>query len=167
MRLAILMLALTACAPDAPPAGEPAQEEERGEALGVPPGMITRARREAQGLVRLRGRLREEALARHRTNPIVYADLRRDPDAHVDEEASFEGQLALSRPAGDRLWIVALKTRRDGERWTDPLFVLSVTEPDREGAIVRIDGWVVGARTIGRNTLPLILAYAISETAGG
>ena len=29
------------------------------------------------------------------------------------------------------------------------------------GALVRVHGWVVGERTIGRHALPLVLAYAV------
>jgi hypothetical protein len=71
------------------------------------------------------------------------------------------------RSAGPRLWILALHTRRDGERWRDPLYVLSVVPPRLPpdgGATARIDGWVVGERTIGRHALPLIVAYHVERT---
>lgn len=162
MKRLVLAIALLACE-EADVVPEPVAPQEEGEALGVPPEMIPRARREARGLSRMSDRLREEALARHRAVPLAYADLRRDPDSHAGEEASFEGQLALVGPAGENLWIVALKTRRDGARWLDPLYVLSVVDPGEQGRIVRVDGWVVGARRIGRHTLPLVLAYSVSE----
>lgn len=166
--LVIAALVLLACEGEqsAAPASSAPVVEEEGQHLGVPPALIQRARREARGLHRLPPSLREEALVRNRAGAPSYADLRRDADAHASEPASFEGQIALIRPAGARLWIMALKTRRDGERWTDPLYVLSVIEPTiEEGAIGRVDGWVAGNRTIGRNTLPLIVAYSIAPVA--
>lgn len=158
-RLALVLALACACDPEPPPE-PPRVAVEEGRALGVPPGMIDRARREATGLARLTPRLRDEALARHREGAPSYAEVSGDP--REGDPASFEGQLALIRPAGDRLWILALKTRRDGARWTDPIYVLSVIEPElAEGATARADGWVVGPRRIGRHTLPLVLAYSV------
>jgi len=56
---------------------------------------------------------------------------------------------------------MALQTRRDGARWRDPLYVLSVVAPPANIGRARIDGFVVGRRTIGRHALPLIVAFHI------
>ncbi|HEY8431903.1 MAG TPA: hypothetical protein VIL20_26180 [Sandaracinaceae bacterium] len=174
MRWAIaLALALAGCAEDAQPApeGVPQHEaryadapvEAEGVRLGVPPRAIHRARREAEGLARMPESLRRRALerGRERGSP-SYAELRRDPSAYEDARVSYEGDVGLVRPAGERLWILALRTRREGDRWTDPLYVLSVVPPGvPERTRARIDGWVVGERTIGRHTLPLVVAFAI------
>ncbi len=129
--------------------------------LGVPPEAIHRARLEARGLGRVPESLRAQVLERARET-IEYAELRAHPDAHANERVSYEGNVGLARPAGDRLWIVALQTRADGERWTDPLYVLSVVPPPQIGR-ARIDGWVVGERTIGQHALPLIVAFAVDQ----
>jgi hypothetical protein len=164
-RIVLVVLVLSACEAEPPPSEPPAPAEpvEQGRPLGVPPQMIARARGEAAGLERLPPSLLARALERNReAGSPSYSALARDPSAHAEQHASFEGQLALVRPAGERLWIIALKTRRDGERWTDPVYVLSVVEPGvAEGSVARVDGWVVGPRAIGRNTLPLIVAYSI------
>jgi hypothetical protein len=107
--------------------------------------------------------LRAQVLERAR-GTIDYAELRAHADAHANERVSYEGNVGLARPAGDHLWIVALQTRRDGERWTDPLYVLSVVHPGvppAGGVRARVDGWVVGERTIGSHALPLVVAFAI------
>jgi hypothetical protein len=68
------------------------------------------------------------------------------------------------RPAGENLWILALRTRSEGRAWRDPLYVLSVVRPGLEaGASARIDGFVAGERTIGRHALPLIVAFHIER----
>lgn len=75
--------------------------------------------------------------------------------------------MGLVRSAGPRLWIMALHTRRDGNAWRDPLYVLSVVPPGVPpdgGATARVDGWVVGERTIGRHPLPLMVAYHVERT---
>ncbi len=180
----LLALALVGCAEDpAPPAtaAEPAPVEpaeatdeasEPGEPLrlNVPPRAIARARQEAAGLYRMPAALRRQTLAARRELPApTYAELLSDADAHANERASFEGRVAFVRSAGPRLWILPLQTRRDGERWADPLYVLSTIPPMlpvEGGSVARVDGWVVGARTIGQNTLPLIVAYHVERLDG-
>lgn len=171
---ALLMLALLSagCVDERASAPAPREQQrphrddaEREEAvrLGVPAATIHRARREAVGLDRMPESLRRHALerGRERGSP-AYVELRRDPSAHENERVSYEGEVGLAREAGERLWIVALRTRRDDARWTDPLYVLSVVPPNvPEHARARVDGWVVGERTIGRHALPLIVAFAI------
>ena len=141
-----------------------------GLRLEVPPRAIARARQEAAGLARMPAALRAQTLARRREAPAPdYAQLVEDADAHAHERASFEGQVGFVRPAGPRLWILPLFTRRDGARWADPIYVLSTIRPDLPvagGVVARADGWVVGTRTIGQNTLPLIVAYSVRADAG-
>ena len=148
----------------------PSEEEGEATRLHVPSRLIHRARREASGLSRMPESLRAQTLAdRHEEATLSYADLRAEPDGHEERSVSFEGHVGLVRPAGPRLWILALQTRREGERWVDPLYVLSVIPPDLPpdgGASARVVGWVVGERTIGRNALPLILAYDVERTDG-
>ncbi len=171
----ILALALVAgaCAEDPPPARPveppaPAEEAPEPLRLGVPPRSIARARQEAAGLYRMPAALRRQTLTARRALPAPsYAELVTDADAHASERASFEGRVGFVRSAGPRLWILPLHTRRDGERWVDPIYVLSTIPPLLPvdgGAIARIDGWVVGARTIGQTTLPLIVAYYVERT---
>lgn len=176
--LCALGLPLGACdsAPAAPPPEEEADEEEADEQepsealhLEVPPELIHEARREAAGLYRLPRSLRAQTLAERRAEAgPSYAELRAHPDLHERERVSFTGRVGLVRSAGPRLWIMALHTRRDGERWADPLYVLATIPPliDPDGGVVAtIDGWVAGERRIGRHALPLIVAYYI-ETQG-
>ncbi|MCB9594622.1 MAG: hypothetical protein H6719_17950 [Sandaracinaceae bacterium] len=168
----VAALALTACEPEATPdppaaAAEAPADPEVSEPLrlGVPPRAIARARQEAAGLYRMPTALRLQTLERRRALPApTYAELRADADAHANERASFEGQVGFVRTAGPRLWILPLLTRRSGEQWVDPLYVLSTIPPMlpfEGGVVARIDGWVVGARTIGQHTLPLIVGYHV------
>ncbi|MEZ4338541.1 MAG: hypothetical protein R3B82_18120 [Sandaracinaceae bacterium] len=191
MRRAALVIAIAlvaaGCQEDPPPAEPPASAAEPAEAaeaaepptegepgeplrLGVPPRSIARARQEAAGLYRMPAALRRQTLERRRAQPAPsYAALVEDADAHANERASFEGRVAFVRSAGPRLWILPLQTRRDGERWTDPLYVLSTIPPMlpiEGGSIARVDGWVVGARTIGQNNLPLVVAYHVERLDG-
>lgn len=149
-------------APEAPPAapsGEPAMR------LNVPPRTIHRARREAAGLARMPETIRRQTLESRRAEAQpAYDAIRLDAASHERAGVSFEGRVGFVRPAGDALWILPLFTRRDGERWVDPLYVLSVVRPElpaEGGVVARVDGWVVGDRTIGQNTLPLLVAYAV------
>ena len=176
-----MLLVLAGCeeapAPTPPSESEPAETSETSEAegseiseplrLGVPPRLIARARQEAAGLYRMPRGLRRQALEeRAAENAIPYATLRADPDAHAHEGAVFEGRVELVRSAGPRLWIFPLATRRDGERWVDPLYVLSSIPPQLpvDGpSVARVHGFVVGERTIGRNTLPLLVGYYIER----
>ena len=173
---------LVACAEDPPSAGPPKEptsglageaEADSGEAthLGVSAHTLARARREAVGLSRMPPSLRIQTLVRRRQEPQPsYAELRADADAHLDASVSFEGRVGLVRPAGPHLWILALHTRRDGERWVDPLYVLSVLPPRLPadgGARARVDGWAVGPRTIGQHTLPLVVAYEVEALDDG
>lgn len=157
---------------DPPPAEAEPVEDGPGEPLrlGVPPRAIARARQEAAGLYRMPPALRQQTLDSRRALPAPsYAELVADADAHANERASFEGRVAFVRSAGPRLWILPLQTRRDGEQWTDPLYVLSTIPPMlpvEGGSVARVDGWVVGARTIGQNTLPLIVAYHVARLDG-
>ena len=169
-----LALALSACGqeaapePEEPPAAEaPAEpaEEEGAVHLGVPAEAIHRARLEARGLARMTDAIRAQVLERGRANATLdYAELRAHPDRHADARVSFEGRIGLARSAGEQLWILALQTREEGDRWTDPLYVLSVVPaevPAEGGVPARIDGWVVGERTIGRHALPLVVAFSV------
>jgi hypothetical protein len=142
---------------------EEAAPAEEGVRLGVPSETIHRARLEARGLDRMSEGLRAQALERGRARESPsYAELRAGAEAHRDARVSFEGRVGLVRPAGPGLFIMALSTRRDGERWRDPLYVLSVVPPEiPEGATARIDGWVAGERTIGRHALPLVVAFHV------
>ena len=155
--------------PEAPAEGAPAPAppgREEGQRLGVPPEQIRRAREEAAGLARLPEALRRQALEGRAESP-TYRALRADPDAHAHEAARFEGRVGLARGAGPGLWILALHTRREGERWIDPLYVLSVVEPGVPpdgGVEATVYGWVVGERRIGRHALPLIVAYAVEPS---
>lgn len=162
--------ATSEAAPEAEVPAEPEAEprDEEGVRLGVPAQTIHRARREALGLERMPESLRRQAIerGRERGSP-SYAELRRDPSAHENARVSYEGEVGLARPAGERLWILALRTRQDGERWIDPLYVLSVVPPEvPEHGRARVDGWVVGERTIGRHALPLVVAFAIEPLEG-
>lgn len=174
-QVSVLLVALVsmACAGEPvstePAVAEPAIAAEREEVvhLGVPPGLMTRAREEAAGLGRLPESLRRRALerGRERGSP-PYESLRTSTSAHEGARVTYEGRVSLARSAGTGLWILALQTRADAERWRDPLYVLSVVPPGlppEGGARARIDGWVVGARTIGRNTLPLVLAFQLER----
>ncbi|HJL16699.1 MAG TPA: hypothetical protein RMH99_13635 [Sandaracinaceae bacterium LLY-WYZ-13_1] len=157
--------------PGDPGAGDPGagRPEGAGEPtrLNVPPRTIHRARREAAGLYRMPSGLRGQVLGQRRAeHETTYTALRADPDAHADEGVSFEGRVGLVRSAGPRLWVMALHTRREGARWTDPLYVLSVVPPQLPpdgGAEARVHGWVVGERTIGRHALPLLVAYHVER----
>ncbi len=191
----LLLPLLGACGDPAPPvepepgpvAGEPApgeqaderqaderqaDEEAAGEALRlhVPPEQIHGARREAAGLYQLPRALRAQTLATRRAQPAPsYAELRVDADAHARERVSFTGRVGLVRSAGPRLWILALHTRQDGDRWLDPVYVLCPIPPllpHDGGAIATIDGWVVGERTIGEHALPLLVAYYVERRDG-
>lgn len=168
MRWALACLLVLGCAEEVAPVEavapvEEAAPAEEGVRLGVPAETIHRARLEARGLERMSEGLREQALERGRAREAPsYVELRAGAEAHRDARVSFEGRVGLVRPAGPGLFIVALSTRRDGERWRDPLYVLSVVRPEvREGAIARFDGWVAGERTIGRHTLPLVVAFSV------
>ncbi len=175
-RALVLALLLAGCVEEeaSPPREVPAASapdaddaEEEGVHLGVPAQTIHRARREVVGLARMPEGLRRQAIerGRERGSP-EYAELRADPGAHENERVSYEGEVGLARPAGQRLWIMALRTRREGDRWTDPLYVLSVVPPSvPEHEVARIDGWVVGERTIGRHALPLVVAFAVEPAA--
>lgn len=162
----LMALGLAGCAeePPAPPVVPQEAPREEPVRLGVPPETIHRARLEARGLERLSESLRAQALERGRAREEPsYAALRADADAHRDARVSLEGRVGLVRPAGPGLFIMALSTRREGERWRDPLYVLSVVLPPiPEGATARIDGWVVGERTIGRHALPLVVAFHVA-----
>ncbi|HBQ10596.1 MAG TPA: hypothetical protein DEF51_05180 [Myxococcales bacterium] len=171
-RALCLTLLLVACAeepaPDAPTSAASESErpsDEQGQRLGVPPAQLARARREASGLSHLSPALRRQALAgQDADDQPSYVALRRDADAHADASVHLRGRVGLVRPAGGHLWILALMLRREDAGWRDPLYVLSVVEPDAPpegGALVRVHGWVVGERTIGRHALPLVLAYAV------
>jgi len=133
--------------------------------LHVPPRSIHRARREAAGLARMPETIRRQTLdGRRAEDQPNYDAIRLDAASHEHASVSFEGRVGFVRPAGPDLWILPLFTRQDGERWVDPLYVLSVVPPDvppEGGAVARVDGWVVGDRTIGQNTLPLVLAYHV------
>jgi hypothetical protein len=166
-----VILLVLGCAqePVAEPAPEPTPEvrveapPEDAVRLGVPAETIHRARLEARGLARLSASLRGQALesGRTRSSP-TYAELRADADAHHDARVSFDGRVGLVRPAGPGLFIIALSTRQDGARWRDPLYVLSVVPPEvPEGGLARVDGWVVGERTIGRHALPLVMVFHV------
>lgn len=153
---------------EAPVEAPPPPEDREAVRLGVPPELLHRAREEAAGLERLPASLRQQAIerGRERGSP-PYDGLRREIAAHENARVSYEGHVGLVRPAGTGLWILALQTRRDGERWLDPLYVLSVVPPGLPrdgGATARIDGWVVGERTIGRNALPLIVAFHVERS---
>lgn len=161
-------------APDPPPPEARAQQPDEDPAdeslrLHVPPRLIHRARREAVGLLRLPDALRAQTLADRRAEQTLdYRTLRAAPDAHEEASVSFEGHVGLVRSAGPRLWILALMTRSDGDRWVDPLYVLSVVPPELPtdgGAVARVDGWVVGERTIGQHTLPLVVAYHVERAS--
>lgn len=161
-------LLLSACVeePAPEPAPEPTPAEPEGQRLGVPPALLARAREEASGLSHLTPALQARALeGRIPAAQPGYGALRRDPAAHAEARVALEGRVGLARPAGEHLWIVALMLRRDGERWVDPIYVLSVVPPPDEGAVARAYGWVVGERTIGRHALPLVLAYALVPAA--
>ena len=149
----------------APPAPVAPVEEERALHLEVAPRLIARARREAAGLRRMPPGLREQTLARRaEERGPSYAELRADAEAHAEASVVFDGEVGFIGPAGPRLWIIALQTRRRDERWVDPLYVLSTAEPTfAQGTIARIHAWVVGERTIGRHTLPLVLAYSVER----
>ena len=133
----------------------------------MPAELIHEARRESTGLYQLTPALRAQTMASRREEPAPsYAALREDVDAHARERVSFTGRVGLVRSAGPRLCIMALHTRQEGDAWRDPLYVLAVIPPliDPEGGVVAtIDGWVVGERTIGQHTLPLIVAYYIEH----
>jgi len=155
-------------ADSAEPAATSADEVSEPTRLGVSPREIARARQEAAGLYRMPLALRAQTLARRREQPAPsYAELRAGADAHATERASFEGHVAFVRSAGPRLWILPLHTRRVGpEQWADPIYVLSTIPPMLPvdgGSTARIDGWIVGDRTIGQNTLPLMLAYYVEQ----
>lgn len=160
-------------AKERPPVSADPAGVDPGEAthLDVPPHAIARARQEAVGLARMPPSLREQTLARRREEPQPsYAELRADADAHVDASVSFEGRVGLVRPAGPHLWILALHTREREGRWLEPLYVLTVLPPRLPadgGAVARVHGWVVGARTIGRHTLPLIVGYDVEPLDPG
>ncbi len=162
-------------APTDPPSAEvapttaPPAREEAGR-LDVPPGLLQRARDEAAGLDRLPASLRQRALerGRERGSP-TYESLRRDTAAHEHQRVSYEGHVSFVGPAGAGLSIMALSTRREGERWVDPLYVLSVVPPGVPAsgdASARIDGWLVGERTIGRHALPLVVAFHVERLEG-
>lgn len=179
MRLAWIaasLIALAGCAEeraDEPAARAEAAPREPDDAvhLGAPADLIHRARLEARGLERMPEALRARALAHGRERGTVpYAELRAHADAHASERVSYEGDVGLARSAGERLWILALRTRRDGERWIDPLYVLSVVPPHVPpvgGVRARIDGWVAGERTIGHHALPLVVAFHVEPLADG
>ncbi|MFK7991536.1 MAG: hypothetical protein AB8I08_36305 [Sandaracinaceae bacterium] len=168
-----LVLAMVGCdaAPsETPPraAPEPPDEaapQETGVPLGVPPEQIHRARREVVGLERMPASLRQQTLAARRDpDSPNYAALREDADVHAHAAVRFSGRVGLAQPAGDRLWILALHTRQEGDEWRDPLYVLSVVDPEvpADGGVrATVHGWVVGERTIGQHALPLIVAYAV------
>lgn len=175
MRVAVFPLAIAlsvACdEPSVPLPVRPAADErpERAEPLHleVPPRLIARARREAAGLYRMPPALRRQILERRRAERgPSYQELRDDPTAHAHAGASFEGRVGFVRSAGPRLWIMPFHTRRVGDRWVDPIYVLSTIPPQLPidgGALARIDGFVAGERTIGRNTLPLIVGYYVER----
>lgn len=170
MRWALALVLVLGCAeepvaPLAPPVVQEIAPAEDGVRLGVPAETIHRARLEARGLDRMSESLRAQALEHGRAREAPsYAELRAGADAHRDVRVSFEGRVGLVRPAGPGLSIVALSIRRDGARWRDPLYVLSVVPTDvPEGAIARFDGWVVGERTIGRHALPLVVAFHVER----
>lgn len=169
---ALLALACEEAPPEAPeaPPDEPPVAAPQGEPamrLHVPPRLIHRGRREAAGLARMPGAIRRQTLeARRDEDQPTYDAIRLDAASHERAGVSFEGRIGFVRPAGDALWILPLFTRRDGERWVDPLYVLSVVPPElpaEGGAVARVDGWIVGDRAIGQNTLPLVLAYSVER----
>jgi hypothetical protein len=164
---AFLSVAIFALACGEDPTPPPAPAPEQGIPLGIPPQTIARARREARGLANLPANLRAQTLERGRSRGSPsFAELAGHTETHVDDRVSYAGRVGLVSPAGDRLWIMALQTRRAGDVWTDPLYVLSVVDPAIEaGARARIDGWVVGPRRIGRHTLPLIVAFYVEPDA--
>jgi hypothetical protein len=136
-----------------------AAEPEQPSHLHVPPITIARARRQALGLSQLPPDGRRTALeqGRARGSP-SYTELRANADRLADTRASYAGRVSLVRPAGRRLWIVALMTGEN--RRSDPLYALSVVDPSSlEGRDARVDGWIVGERTVGRYTLPLLVAF--------
>ncbi len=167
--IGVALLTLGACepeAPSAPPTAPPEAEVGEPLRLGVSPHQIARARQEAAGLYRMPRALRVQTLERRRALPApTYAELRAGADEHARQRASFEGRVAFVRSAGPRLWIFPLQTRPVGDdAWADPIYVLSTIPPQLPfdgGALARVDGWVVGDRTIGRNTLPLVVAYYV------
>lgn len=171
----IVVLPLVACDEPSVATSSPAPPSEPVERpeplhLEVPPRLIARARQEAAGLYRMPLTLRRQTLERRRAERgPSYEELRADPDAYAHRSASFEGRVGFVRSAGPRLWILPLHTRRAGERWVDPIYVLSSIPPPvpfEGGAIARVDGFVAGERTIGENTLPLIVGYYVERLDG-
>lgn len=168
MRGASLIAMLLALGCGQEPTGEdlpvraPSEEPTR---LHVPPALLERTRREAQGLSRMPESLRRRALEEGRGREMPdYRALWAHAADHTEARVSFRGHVGLVRPAGRDLWIAALLTRREGERWVDPLYVLTVTDATAlQGRVARIDGWVVGERAIGQHTLPLVIAFHAAE----